>query len=303
MIRNGRTPTVLLVALTLIIIVISYNNWSLSQRNISLRDALIAKDEKLNDIMEKKAYVEKQLDVNADRVKYFEERIEANKQAAKQKDTDIDDLNSKLKTKTSENDKLAIDLNEAKDALNLCKLEKNKEIELVKSQEAARHQEELNKLLDKTNCNSQMDTYKSNLINLVKSQFLENDSIKILSLINTADTNSINIPNKKRDLNLVDKKEEHTTTIDVCSLPKLVGDCNNSTDRYFFDSVSGRCLVFAFSGCNGNQNNFETQELCTSKCSSKPVIETTSIKIVNVTLAAQPEIKQKNTTLGLNEHK
>lgn len=119
MIRNGRTPTILLVALVLIILILFYNNWGLSQRNISLRESLMAKEEKLNDMMEKKAFVEKQIGINSDRIKYFEERIEANKQIAQQKDSDIDDLNSKLKTKITENDKLTLELNDAKEALVL----------------------------------------------------------------------------------------------------------------------------------------------------------------------------------------
>lgn len=119
MIRNGRTPTILLVALVLIILILCYNNWGLSQRNISLRESLMAKEEKLNDMMEKKAFVEKQIGINSDRIKYFEERIEANKQIAQQKDSDIDDLNSKLKTKITENDKLTLELNDAKEALVL----------------------------------------------------------------------------------------------------------------------------------------------------------------------------------------
>lgn len=128
MIRNGRTPTILLVALTLIILILCYNNWGLSQRNISLREALMAKDEKLSDMMEKKAFVEKQVGVNSDRIKYFEERIEANKQIAQQKDSDIDDLSSKLKAKSTENDKLILELNDAKEALVPSLIKKNSKI-------------------------------------------------------------------------------------------------------------------------------------------------------------------------------
>lgn len=117
MIRNGRTPTLLLVGLVILILIISYNHWSLSQKNVALKDALFLKEEKLNDLMEKKAYVEKQVNINSDRIKYFEERIEANSQALKQKDTEIDDLNTRLRSKIQENDKLLLELNEIKDSL------------------------------------------------------------------------------------------------------------------------------------------------------------------------------------------
>ncbi|CAF0712973.1 unnamed protein product [Brachionus calyciflorus] len=274
MIRNGRTPTILLIALIVIILIISYNNWSLSQRNITLRDALIAKDEKLNDIMEKKAYVEKQIGVNSDRIKYFEDRIEANKQASKQKDTEIDDLNSKLKQKITDNDRLTIELSEAKEALNLCKHEKNKEIELAKNEELTRHQEEINKLmsqLNKTNCDSDstLKNFKTNLVKLIKDQISGPESLKIVSLIESENRNTTLLENVNRVINgqnLVDKKED-AKEIDVCKLQKLPGNCSNPVERFYFDTVSEHCLIFTYSGCNGNQNNFETKEECMTKCS------------------------------------
>jgi hypothetical protein len=35
---------------------------------------------------------------------------------------------------------------------------------------------------------------------------------------------------------------------DICKLAKDPGTCDNSTERYYYDSESERCLVFAYSG-------------------------------------------------------
>ncbi|CAG9762897.1 unnamed protein product [Ceutorhynchus assimilis] len=52
----------------------------------------------------------------------------------------------------------------------------------------------------------------------------------------------------------------------VCSLPKDVGACKSNIDRWYFDTAKGRCEIFSFSGCEGNQNNFNTLELCQTLC-------------------------------------
>ena len=62
--------------------------------------------------------------------------------------------------------------------------------------------------------------------------------------------------------------------------------CNNSTERYYFDSESGRCLVFSYSGCDGNLNNFETLDKCQSQCVQNKILvsqDSNSNNVVNVT--------------------
>jgi hypothetical protein len=52
----------------------------------------------------------------------------------------------------------------------------------------------------------------------------------------------------------------------VCKLPKAEGDCPDTHERYYFNSESKKCLVFVYTGCKGNENNFDTIESCNSKC-------------------------------------
>nr|XP_040566886.1 papilin-like isoform X2 [Lepeophtheirus salmonis] len=57
--------------------------------------------------------------------------------------------------------------------------------------------------------------------------------------------------------------------IDVCHLPKKAGNCYNKLRRYYFDSYSGKCLKFIYTGCGGNQNNFKTLYMCKNHCKNR----------------------------------
>ena len=41
----------------------------------------------------------------------------------------------------------------------------------------------------------------------------------------------------------------------TCLLPPAVGSCDSSLARFHFSD--GRCKPFVYSGCGGNENNFE----------------------------------------------
>lgn len=38
------------------------------------------------------------------------------------------------------------------------------------------------------------------------------------------------------------------SVVDICVLPKEIGNCDNSTERYYYDSKDNNCLVFVYSG-------------------------------------------------------
>ncbi|KFD56207.1 hypothetical protein M514_02985, partial [Trichuris suis] len=61
--------------------------------------------------------------------------------------------------------------------------------------------------------------------------------------------------------------------IDPCTLPKAAGSCAAYFQRYFYNVETKRCEMFVYTGCEGNENNFETIEQCEKKCSvsKKPV--------------------------------
>ncbi|XP_055351849.1 LOW QUALITY PROTEIN: papilin-like [Paramacrobiotus metropolitanus] len=51
-----------------------------------------------------------------------------------------------------------------------------------------------------------------------------------------------------------------------CFLPSDRGTCERSLPRWHYDSTDGVCKRFLFSGCGGNNNNFETQLHCLNDC-------------------------------------
>ncbi len=53
---------------------------------------------------------------------------------------------------------------------------------------------------------------------------------------------------------------------EMCRLPKESGPCYADFLRFYFDDSIGECRPFNFGGCQGNQNNFETQQECYEQC-------------------------------------
>ncbi|KAK6733877.1 hypothetical protein RB195_017565 [Necator americanus] len=56
---------------------------------------------------------------------------------------------------------------------------------------------------------------------------------------------------------------------EICSLKLDPGKCRASHKRYGFDKKEGKCVVFIYGGCGGNNNNFETKEACEKECVMK----------------------------------
>ena len=60
-----------------------------------------------------------------------------------------------------------------------------------------------------------------------------------------------------------------TEPIDICTLPKEVGPCKGAFNRYYYNSIKGKCKQFIYSGCDGNANNFKTKKACKATCVHK----------------------------------
>ncbi|XP_051998838.1 tissue factor pathway inhibitor a isoform X2 [Xyrauchen texanus] len=56
------------------------------------------------------------------------------------------------------------------------------------------------------------------------------------------------------------------TPPDICSSPIDRGDCVGSERRYVFNTRTGRCQMFRYSGCGGNKNNFALKKHCIKMC-------------------------------------
>ena len=61
-------------------------------------------------------------------------------------------------------------------------------------------------------------------------------------------------------------KLKYLLKIEICMSPAEKGTCSDSIQRYTYNINMAKCLLFEYSGCEGNLNNFETVEECESVC-------------------------------------
>ncbi|XP_073960382.1 thrombin inhibitor hemalin-like [Choristoneura fumiferana] len=62
---------------------------------------------------------------------------------------------------------------------------------------------------------------------------------------------------------------DHTFSPAVfCRFQPDVGGCDDYVPMYYFDLSTHKCTGFAFTGCGGNQNRFETSRDCMRTCST-----------------------------------
>ncbi|XP_034752600.1 protein AMBP-like isoform X3 [Etheostoma cragini] len=60
-------------------------------------------------------------------------------------------------------------------------------------------------------------------------------------------------------------------TLNVCEQAPEPGPCEAAIPRYFYNSSSMSCQLFIYGGCQGNQNNFETEKECMQRCHTEGV--------------------------------
>lgn len=60
---------------------------------------------------------------------------------------------------------------------------------------------------------------------------------------------------------------------DVCNDPRDVGPCKGYFVKAYYDTAQGRCLEFAYGGCDGNGNRFSSIEECESVCFKKEEVQ------------------------------
>uniref|UniRef100_A0A4W5QPC0 Serine peptidase inhibitor, Kunitz type, 2 n=1 Tax=Hucho hucho TaxID=62062 RepID=A0A4W5QPC0_9TELE len=58
---------------------------------------------------------------------------------------------------------------------------------------------------------------------------------------------------------------------DKCRMPMVVGSCRAAFPKYYYDVTNQTCKLFIYGGCNGNSNNFHSQEECEGACSGVTV--------------------------------
>ena len=54
--------------------------------------------------------------------------------------------------------------------------------------------------------------------------------------------------------------------VPVCEQPKEIGPCRATLLRWFYNPRTRDCEQFFYGGCQGNDNNFESQDECRQRC-------------------------------------
>ena len=52
----------------------------------------------------------------------------------------------------------------------------------------------------------------------------------------------------------------------ACELNPEAGECFANIRKWYFNSQRNECRMFAYGGCGGNDNRFETREDCEGAC-------------------------------------
>ncbi|XP_055847560.1 papilin isoform X2 [Episyrphus balteatus] len=79
---------------------------------------------------------------------------------------------------------------------------------------------------------------------------------------------------------------------DICEIPAEVGECQNYTARWYWDTKDVRCRQFYYGGCGGNENNFNGEDECLQRCEKRPQ------ESINPPPRQPPSIAAVKTTAG-----
>uniref|UniRef100_A0A8D1U195 Pancreatic trypsin inhibitor n=1 Tax=Sus scrofa TaxID=9823 RepID=A0A8D1U195_PIG len=90
---------------------------------------------------------------------------------------------------------------------------------------------------------------------------------------------------------------------DVCSLPKKTGPCLAYLPRWWYDKEKKVCSRFIYGGCQGNNNNFQSENVCKDICSQKSKFQgPQSPLLIWTTLGIDGQVHSRSLAgLGLTE--
>lgn len=54
--------------------------------------------------------------------------------------------------------------------------------------------------------------------------------------------------------------------VDMCLLPRAEGNCTEKIPKWNFNREENRCMPFYYTGCDENQNQFDSEEDCNQNC-------------------------------------
>ncbi|KAL3986271.1 Kunitz/Bovine pancreatic trypsin inhibitor domain family protein [Acanthocheilonema viteae] len=91
------------------------------------------------------------------------------------------------------------------------------------------------------------------------------------STINTAARIDSNVQHSLTRASLVVNNSDAKQVDNICMQDVNVGKCTEAHLRFFYDHRVNTCRLFYYSGCDGNDNNFVTEDECRQRCKSDKV--------------------------------
>ena len=80
------------------------------------------------------------------------------------------------------------------------------------------------------------------------------------------------------------------------------GDCSGYNIRWYYNSIYDLCKKFVYTGCTGNDNRFDSQAACETRCKGKTEMDTKPphrYTIVPVVPTTTPPTKQGRISFKL----
>ncbi len=79
--------------------------------------------------------------------------------------------------------------------------------------------------------------------------------------------------------------------LDICTLEKDSGTCDQYKIMWYYDSMSGQCKNFYYGSCGGNANRFGTEQECQIRCLIKAGLLNIFKKIIEENVFVLQEIQ------------
>ncbi|KAF4083893.1 hypothetical protein AMELA_G00122540 [Ameiurus melas] len=60
--------------------------------------------------------------------------------------------------------------------------------------------------------------------------------------------------------------KDNAKAVSYCTQPPITGPCRDDNTKWYYNPYEGKCIPFNFGGCNGNDNQFDSEQDCIDLC-------------------------------------
>lgn len=100
----------------------------------------------------------------------------------------------------------------------------------------------------------------------VYDELMGNDEQLFLRMLELIDSIGSDDDDSSSRYQNVESKSGQKSSSEKCLLPMRKGVCRALIPRWSYDPIAQECKEFKFGGCDGNGNNFPSEESCMQTC-------------------------------------